>query len=445
MSGVAVDVEGMNRTRILTFFAMWFGQMVSLLGAVLTEFALGVWIFQRTGSATQFALFNVFVFVPQILVMPFGGVLADRHSRRIIMMLANAGGALTTLVLLVLFTTHTLEVWSAYAVALSFAGLSSLLMPSYVTAIPQLVPERQLSRANGLVQFATSLARTVSPALGGVLVVTAGLGVIAYINLVTFLFAIATLLPLQIPQPESAPAARRGIFREVADGLRYIIVRPGLLGLLLFVASFNVAGGFSQALTTPLVLRSATPRDLGLVAAAGGIGLIVGSLSLSVWGGPRRRIHGVLGGGIVMGLVMLLPAVRGTVPVYAVWTFVQNVCLSVGIVSSLAIWQSKVPPQIQGRVIGSLRTISYTALVTSVVIAGPLADGIFEPAMSRSGALAGSVGQIIGVGPGRGIALLMVLAGVFPLVGAIAAYLSPKVRLVEDAPEEPPTDTKAAG
>ena len=109
---------------------------------------------QGTGSVTQFAVLNVFVFVPQILIMPFGGVLADRYSRRTMMLVANAGGLATTLTLLALYGTGTLQVWSAYAVALAFASFSALLMPAYLAVVPQLVARDQLGRANGLVQFA---------------------------------------------------------------------------------------------------------------------------------------------------------------------------------------------------------------------------------------------------------------------------------------------------
>jgi MFS transporter, DHA3 family, macrolide efflux protein len=425
--------------RALTFFTIWFGQMVSLLGSVLTEFALGVWIFQRTGSATQFALFNLFVFLPQIVVMPFGGVLADRYSRRGVMVLANAGGALTTAALIVVVATGTLDVWSAYLVALSFAALSSLLTPSYITAIPLLVPNRHLGRANGMMQFAVSVARTVSPALGGFLVVTIGLGRIAAIDLVTFLLAIGTLLAVRVPAPadDGPRAARRRILREAAEGLEYIVPRRGLLGLLVLIASFNVAAGFSVALTTPLVLSTGSPRDLGLVTAAAGAGLLVSSAVVSIWGGPRRRALGVLGVCAVMGLAMVLPAARGAVLVYAAWTFIQNVCATVGMVSNLGIWQSKVPAALQGRVIGSLRTVTFSTLPITFVLAGPLADRVFEPLMSPSGALSGSVGRLMGVGPGRGIALLLLVVGVVPLAGAIVGYLSPRIRGVEDEPWEP--------
>lgn len=426
-----VEPTTAGRQPTAMFVAIWAGQMISLLGSVLTEFALGVWIFQRTGSVTQFALFNLFVFIPQIFVMPFGGVLADRYSRRTMMLLANAGGLATTLVLMALYGSDTLEIWSAYAVALSFAGFSAVLMPSYLAAVPLLVPESQLGRANGLVQFAASVARTVSPAAGGVLITMAGLGVIAVMDLLTFVIAIATLLPLRIVRP-AGTEARRHILREVTDGLRYIVSQPGLLGMVLIIACFNVAGGASQALTTPLVLSLDSPEDLGLVVGAGGAGLISGALALSLWGGPRRRIHGVLGTCIVMGLVMLMPAADPSVPVLAVWTFLQHVCLSVGIITSMGIWHTKVPAHLQGRVLGSVRTISYTALVASVVAAGPLAERVFEPAMSGSGALAGSVGELIGVGPGRGIALLLLVSGLFPLIGAIVGYLTPKVRKVEE-------------
>jgi MFS family permease len=417
--------------RRTTFAALWSGQMVSLVGSVLMEFALGVWIFQRTHSATQFALFNMFVLLPQIVVMPFGGVLADRHPRRTMMLFANAGGIAGTLALIPLYAAGGLRVWSAYLLALAFASFAAVLMPSYLTAVPLLVPDTQLGRANGLVQFAASVSQLVAPIAGGFLVITLGVGGVAALDLITFAIAIGLLVPSAIPDTREG-GVRRHILHEVTDGLGYIRSRPGLLGLLLYIACFNVAGGASLALTTPLVLGSGSPRDLGLIAACGGAGLICGALGLAVWAGPRRRVNAILGAGLVLGLVMLMPVVDQSVPVLAVWTFIQYVCLSVGVVTTMTLWQRIVPDRLRGRVIGSLRTVSYTALVLATVAAGALADHVFEPAMAPSGALAGTVGRLVGVGPGRGIVVLLVLFGAVPVIGAVVGHRSPRIRRVED-------------
>jgi hypothetical protein len=301
--------------------------------------------------------------------------------------------------------------------------------------VPLLVPRRQLGRANGMVQFAIAASRVVSPPLAALLLAGIGLRGIVLVDFATFAVAIATLLPLTIPRPpvaEAAAGGRRGLLHEAADGLRYIVVRRGLLGLLLFFALVNLAIGFGTALLTPLVLSFASTQALGLVTGLGGVGLVAGSVLMSAWGGPRRRIHGVLVAGMVLGLAFVAGGSRPLVALIAAAMFTALFCASVANASNAAIWQSLVPPQLQGRVFGSLRTIAFASFPAAYIVAGPLADRVFEPLLAPGGALTGSVGLVIGSGPGRGIAFLLMLVGLLPVLAGVAGYLARPVRHVED-------------
>jgi MFS family permease len=411
---------------------MWFGQFVSLFGSALTSFALGVWVFQRTGSVSQFALLNVFMLLPQIFANPIAGVLADRYSRRLVMIVANLGGAATAGLLALVLAAGVLDVWVAYAITLLFALSSVLLYPSFLASVPMLVPERHLSRANGLVQFATNVSRVVTFPLAGVLLGVIGLRGMVLIDFVSFLAAIATLVPLVIPQPAGGKARRRRILAEVADGLRYIVPRPSLFHLMLFFAALNLSAGFIGALRTPLVLSFASVAALGAVTGANSVGTIVGSVLMSVWGGPKRRIHGVLIPGLLLGVAILVMGVHASLVFIAVAGILVQFSTTVANVSANTIWQTRVPKEMQGRVLGSVRTITFTTAPIAMITAGPLADKVFEPLLARGGPLAGSVGTVLGVGPGRGIGLLLVLVGLLAIATATVTYLLPSMRRLED-------------
>jgi MFS family permease len=428
-------IHSIKRAEV-AFGAMWLGQLVSVAGSVLTEFALGVWVFQRTGSATLFALITIFIVVPPILFATISGALADRHSRRQVMILANLAGGLTTLLLAVLLTTGQLNVVWAYIVTLLFALASTGLLPAFEASIPMLIEDRHLGRANGMVQFALSFPRVISPPIGAFLLGTIGLRGIALIDGATFLFAIGTLMAIAIPQPSAGDEERRGLLAEAADGLRYIVPRRGLLLLLLFFAVINIDAGLFVGLFTPLVLSFASAQELGFAAGLGSIGLIVSAVLASVWGGPRRRVQGVLVCGMLLGLSLGLMGARPSLALAAAGCFAFSVfAIMVDVVAS-TIWQSTVPPELQGRVHGTIRTVSFSTVPLAILIGGPLVDRVLNPLFVPGGALAGTVGQVIGVGPGRGIGFLMLVAGLIPILAGITLYLMPALRELERRPEQ---------
>lgn len=430
--------EEPGRRGLLTFGTVWFGQMVSLVGSVLSEFALGVYVYQRTGSVTQFAILSVFIFAPQILFAPFAGMIADRYNRRLVMILANLGAGLAAVLLAVLIVSGALQPLLVYGVTLLFSVCSALLYPAYAASIPMLVPKRHLGRANGMVQLAQSVSRVVAPLSAGFLLATVHLQGIVLADFVTYLFAIGSLLLVRIPQPAPTGVSRgwSGTVRDATAGFTYIAARPGLLGLMLFFTVTNITAGFFQGLYTPLVLSFASTVQLGAVTSIGGVALVASSLAMSVWGGPRRRIHGVLGVGIVCGLAIVLMGARASVVTVGIASFVFLGGVTVLNVSNSAIWQSKVPPEMLGRVLSMIRMCAWSTGPLALIAAGPLADHVFGPLLLPGGALAGSVGRVFGTGSGRGIGLLLAVMGVFPIIAGIAGYLSAAVRNVEDGDVE---------
>ena len=430
-------MTGVEQRRGLVFLAMWGIQGISLLGSTLLEFSLGVTVFQRTGSATLFALIEVCIILPMIFFMPFAGVLADRHSRRLVMIVANLGGAATVAVLAVAVGLGTLQVWMVYPVTLLISIFNVLLTPAYGASTPALVPERWLSRANGFVQFSQNVALLIGPPIAAVLLTTVRLEGIVLVDLATFVVAAAVLLPLTIPQPEPGPETkRRNIFRQATDGLGYIVSRRGLLSLLLFFTVLNVTAGFVTALYTPVALSFATVSQLSLTVAVFSSGLISGAILMMVWKGPKRRVMGVVLSGLVLGLAVMLIGSRAALPAMAIGGMVVNICATVANVCNATLWYSRVPQEILGRVLGSVRTISFAAIPLTVVVAGPLADRVFEPLLVPGGALVGSVGQVIGVGPGRGMGLLLILAGLLSVGNGVAGLFNRALRQVEDEPVE---------
>jgi MFS family permease len=418
-----------------TFFVVWSGQLVSLVGSGLTGFALAVWVYQETGSATKLSFVLMATLLPQLIVSPFAGALVDRWDRRWAMILSDAGAAVGTLVIAVLLLTDSLVLWHLY-VALSFSSIfAAFQWPAYSAATTLLVSKAQYGRAAGLGQLAEAIGQVISPVLAGLLLVTIGLGGVILIDFVTFLFAVTTLLVVRFPKPERSQAGAVGsgsLWSEARFGLRYILDRPGLRALLTYFSTINLLFGFVSVLFFPLVLSFASEAAVGAAFSLGAVGMVVGSLVMSAWGGPKRRIHGVLWFHLLVVAGVTISGFRPSLALISISVFIVFFGIPIGGGSSQAIWQAKVEPDVQGRVFAVRRVFAQASTPIAYLLAGPLADNVFEPLLAEGGGLAGSVGRLIGIGPGRGVAFMFILVGLGGIVATFAAWSYRPLRNLED-------------
>ncbi len=416
------------------FILIWFGQLISRTGSGLTLFALGVWVLQRTGSATQFALIYFFLMLPGILISPLAGALVDRWDRRWAMILSDTGVAIMTLAIALLLIADSLEIWHIYLAAVISSLFNAFQWPAYTATITLLVPKQHLGRAGGMTKIGDSVAQLISPALSGVLLMFIQLQGIILLDAATFLFATMTLLLVRFPHVKTliSDQTKKSLLHEAAYGWYYIKARSGLLGLLILSAINNFLMQTAGVLFTPLILSFTSVTLLGTILSIGGFGMLIGSLVMSIWGGPRRLIYGVFGFQLLGGLCFLVIGLHTIVPLLAVSIFLFFFGVPIIYGCDQALWQKKVAPDVQGKVFSMKRMIDFSPILLAYLIAGPLADYMFEPLMAPNGYLAGSIGQIIGVGPGRGIGLLFIIMGTLALLATVIAYQYPRLRQVEE-------------
>ena len=431
-----------------TFVAVWLGQVCSLVGSTLTGFALSVWVYKHTGSVTQFSVVILFTMLPGILVSPLAGTLIDRFDRRALMILSNVWSALWTACVALLFAFGDLHLWHVCALAAAISASGALLSPAFTASISQVVPKRHLGRASGMMQFGEAAAQTLAPLLGGFLVLTINISGVLLIDVITYAFAVVTLLFIRLPRaaaPATADAGEGGLLREAASGWRYIVGRRGLFWLLLFFAATNFTVSLGNVLLTPLVLSFADAAVYGTVASALGAGLIVGSVLMGVWGGPRRRVRGVFAYGLALGLMLVLEGLRPSALLIGAAVFVTGCFIPVANGSFTPILQSKTPHELQGRVFAAVRLVAWCTAPAAYLAAGPLADRVFGPLLEEGGPLASSVGLLLGVGPGRGIGLLLMVAGAATLAVTARAYLNPRLHGLEEEVPDVIADKAVAG
>jgi MFS family permease len=354
------------------------------------------------------------------------------------MILSDLAAGLATIVLLALYSTDRLEIWHLYALNAFAGAFGAFQFPAYSAAVTIMIPKAQYARANGMIGLAGSASGIFAPIAAGALIGFIGVGGIMLVDIVTFVVAIAMLLLVFIPAPEQSEEGRRAagsLWSESMFGFGYIFRRPSLLGLQLVFFMLNLIATLGFTLTAAMILaRTASdPRQLSYAQSIGALGGVAGGLLLSIWGGPKRRIHGVLGGMFLASILSSLPLGIGrSVLWWAVGGFMGGLIIPILNGSNQAIWQVKVPPDIQGRVFSVRRLIAQISAPVAMLAAGPLADKLFEPAMAEGGAWAGAFGWLVGTGPGAGMGLMFVFTGLLGAAVGLGGYLFPAVRNVED-------------
>jgi hypothetical protein len=422
---------------MLGFTLVWLGQIVSVLATSMSLFALTIWVFEKTGSATALGLMQVFFITPLLIVTPFAGVLVDRHNRKLMMMVSDLTAGLATISILILQAFGVLEVWHLYAAAI-FQGLGNAFQwPAYSATISTMIPKEKYGRANGMMSLIDMGPGVLAPMLAGALLPLIGLTGILSLDVTTFVLAISVLLFVHIPQPpRSAEGAQAqgNIIKEAAFGFRYIFARPSLLGLQLVFFTGNLCLGIAVTVLAPMIL-SRTGNDsvsLGLVQSAGAIGGVMGGVAMSAWGGFRRRVHGVLAGWIVASFFFSLVGLGTSLPVWIGALAISSLLNPLINGSNQAIWQSKVPPDMQGRVFSARTLIAWLTNPISPLIAGTLADYVLEPAMRTSGSLSAMFGWLVPPGPGAGMGLLIFFSSLGGILAGLTGYLVHSIRQAED-------------
>jgi DHA3 family macrolide efflux protein-like MFS transporter len=413
------------------------GQAVSILASNMTGFALSIWVFQKTSSATALGGMTSAFTIPYLILLPLAGVFVDRYNRKLMMMVSDLAAILGTLAIFVLFSTDHLQIWHFYVINAVIGLGSAFQWPAYSAAITTMVPKEQYGRANGMLSLVQAGPGILAPLMAGALMPHIGLEGILLIDLGTFLLAICALMLVRVPPPARTVEGLQGkgsLWKEAAFGFKYIFQRPSLLGIVIILLIANFFLGFPNSVQVPLVLLRTDNSSviLGAVQTTGAVAWTLGSLIMSAWGGFKNRIHGVLIGWSVYCLFgNILFGLGRTLGVWVPAFLVSGVGSSLGIASSTALLQAKTASDVQGRVFSARRLLTWAPDMFTPLLGGMLADRIMEPGMTSGTWLSVLFGWMVGTDPGSGAAVMMILFGILTILTLLAGYLIPAVRDME--------------
>ncbi|WP_327308570.1 amino acid adenylation domain-containing protein [Streptomyces sp. NBC_01298] len=403
------------------FLAIATGQQLSMIGSALTEFALPIWIYLQTGSLFQLGLLAAFGLVPGIVAAPLAGAIVDRGDRRRVMLGGDIAAGLTQAALLALYLSDSLEIWHCYLMISLLSAALAFQRVAWGSAVPQLVPKRFLGRANGVVQMALGLAQFLVPLIAVGILHVIGLGGILVFDVVSYLIATGVTLAVRFPDVMAA-TRRESVATEIRAGFQRALGSRHFRAMLFWFAALNIFLSPLFLLVTPLVLSFASTAAAGWVSTAAGLGAVLGGLTLLIWGGPRRmRLRGVLFATLGLAAACVVTGLRPSVTVVAVGAFGMTYGLALlnGIYATVI--QTKVPMRFHGRVIAVNTLVAWSTLPIGFALVAPAGPELLQPLMDEGGALASSVGALIGTGDGRGIGLLYL---VFGLAMAVLVLIS---------------------
>ncbi len=391
-----------------TFFIVWSTQNLSILGSAMTSFALVIWSYQQQGSALTTALLSVCSYVPYVALSIFAGSLGERWDKRRTMALCDSFAALTTLAVLVLLRTGSLEIWHLYVLNALNGLMNTIQNPVSEIVVTLLTPKDQVQRVSGLLSLSGSLVTLLSPVFATALLTLLGLEAVILFDLATCAAAVLTLVfGVRLPEPP-APAEKTPLTQSAREGVRWLASHRGVLDLILFLAAINlIASMYNAALPAMLLSRSGGGEAvLGLVETVTGLANLAGSLLATLLPAPKSRVRVICNSLLLaMSTENLLLALGRGAPVWCLGAVLGWLMIPVMNANLNALLRLHIPVALQGRVYAARNTLQFFTIPVGYLLGGLLVDRLCEPLMASlpEGA---ALRILLGSGKGSGAALL---------------------------------------
>lgn len=424
----------MNKANFSKFLIIWMGELISTIGSGITAFALGVYAFRLTGLATSVAMVVLFTFLPAFLLRPIGGVLADRANRFILMILGNLGSAFGILLVYLLLADKSNDLIMIYPGIVISSIFVALQNPAFKASVTDLLPPELFAKASGLVQLSGSAQFLIAPLVAGFLMTIMNVRYVLLIDILSFVVsALLVFVVWWTIKEKCKPITRTEthFFAEMSEGFRAIVANRGVLVLVILVSLLLFYIGLIQALLAPMILSFSSTRTLGIAQSVCAIGMLLSAIIIST---HVRKGNNVIILCVSLALMGLFFSFIGILPNF--WVIVIPGFLFFAALpfvnSSLDVLiRQNISNEKQGRVWSLISVMTNSGAMLAYAISGFLADKIFNPLFMPGGALSTNLGHIFGVGPGRGIAFIFFLSGVFVIILSVFIYKSKSIRKLD--------------
>jgi DHA3 family macrolide efflux protein-like MFS transporter len=431
-----------------SFMTVWFGQTLSTFGAQVTAFALSIWTFHETGSVVLFGLVIAAQLAPAVILSPFAGALIDTYSRRKVMMICDFCMLLVCLPLIYWASEGMLSVQKVIMVTPLLTTFSMVHSIAYSSSIASLVPKRLYGTANGLVQFGANASAIVVPMVAVIILESVGVYMILMINIISYVFAIATLAVASFPYAVVKDKDAKSkfdfvkVFKQQKFGFNYLRNdgQKALITLLVVLSSVSLLNGLVQVLFRPMILMTESQMVIGEIVTVAGIGGFIGAIFSGLFVNRFNKVKVMLFFSYLAAVMAMLCGMTGNKYLLGLIAFVFSFAMPIIMVASQTLWQLLVPSELQGRVFATRLFFGSVVLMSTILIAPLITEYALEPLMLEGNMGSDLFGSIVGVGPGRGIGLMFLLSGIVLIFTTFIVSLNSNLRKLSTDIDEQKTE-----
>ncbi len=384
-----------------------------MIGSGLTIFALGVYVYQQTHAVSSYTFILLCVFLPPFILKPFGGILADRYDRRLMMLIGDLGATLGLLFILFMMLKGDIQLWQIYLGIAISSTFSVFQEPAFKALVTDLLPEDQYAKASGLMQLASSAQYLISPFLAGILLTIIDIKFIFTIDISTFLIASVIIIWIRKTLGKTKiKQSKQNFIADFKEGIYEFSKNKGvvwLVGITMIVLFFV---GLLQSLFIPMLLSLTSTKTTGITQSICASGMLIGSLFIGLFGSKSKHVKVLSISLCLAGLFFANIGLSTSIIFIIMVGFMFFATLPFINTSIEVLIRKNIDNKKQGRVWSIISTITYLGSIVAFVVAGFLADKVFNPLLEVNGKLAGTVGSIIGIGEGRGIGLMLIVSGI---------------------------------
>lgn len=386
-----------KRNNFSKFLLLWVGELVSSIGSGLTSFGLGIYIFQKTGSAAGMAFMTLLAFLPGLFLKVPAGVLADRFDRRLLMMIGDGLSGVGVLYILFCMMKGDAQLWQIYLGVGISSVFSALLEPAFTATITDLLTKEEYTKANGLVSMAGSARYLFSPILAGFLLAFYDIKLILIIDICTFFLTIISVAVVRKNIGKKDSQDKESFFDSMKEGWNAVSGNKGLLILIIISALITLFMGVFQVLAEPFILSFSNSKTLGIVETVAASGMLISGVVLGVKGIKKNYVKMLSIGLVLSGIAMAFFGAFENLYIICMFGFMFFAALPIANSSLDYLARTNIPDELQGRAWGFIGFISQLGYIIAYALSGVIADGI---------------GHITGGGVGKGASITIFVSGI---------------------------------
>ena len=404
----------MKKNELKDFYILWSTQSLSQLGSAITEFALTLWLYEKTGSALSTAALTICTYAPYVIMSILAGAITDKFDKKKTMLVCDTLAALGTILVFVLYKTDLLSIWHLYAINALHGLMNTVQQPASEVAYTLVVPKEHYQKTGGLQQLSRSLVSIGNPLIASMFYGLSGLDLVIAFDLVTFAAAfIALAFFIRLPDVSAGKNGDENVLKLAKEGLRFLKENQLVLNVILFMAGVNFIASAFDAVLPALVIPSPGGGNnvLGIVTSCSGIAMVLGSLLVTVLPEPKDRVKVIyLTMLFSLGIENFLLAFSRNPIVWCIGQVIGWILVPVMAANQNVIMRNSIPVELQGRVYACRNTLQFFTIPLGLLFGGFMVDTVCEPFMAAN---TGNefLTMLFGSGKGSGAALMMFLLG----------------------------------